>query len=96
LKLERNAVQDITLLESFRSKRPLEGLKAEAARRYNGSKPEEWWTPRPPVADLPSYEWTNSTISEAPNPNRRLFTRLDAAAFDKVHRLVMELAGEEK
>jgi hypothetical protein len=96
LKLQRNAVQDITLLDSFKSKRPLEGLKAEAARLYNGSKPQEWWTPRPPLADLPSYEWTNSAIDEAPKPNQHLFARLDAAAFQKVHRFVMELAGEER
>lgn len=96
LKAERNAVQDITLLDSFKSKRPLEGLKAEAARRYNGAKPQDWWTPRPPLADLPSYEWTNTSIDEAPKPNQRLFARLEAAAFEKVHRFVMELAGEGK
>ena len=96
LKLQRNCVQDIALLDSFQGKRSLESLKAEAARRYNGSKPQEWWMPRPALADLPPWEWTNSSIDEAARPGRRLFTGLDAAAWQRVRDFALQLAGEER
>jgi len=54
LKIQRNAVQDLTLLDSFKTRRPVAELRAEAARRFNGSRPEEWWNPRPPMADRSS------------------------------------------
>ena len=92
LKLQRNAVQEITLLDSFKTRRPLEALKAEAAKRYNGSTPDQWWTPRPPVADRPAWELNNADIGEAPNPNARLFRSLDPAAWQHVREFILQEA----
>lgn len=95
LKLQRNAVAAIALLDSFRSRVPLETLKREAARRYNGTEPKDWWTPRPPLADRPPWEWSNADIDEAPRPNRRFFQNLDADAFHRVRQYALELARRQ-
>jgi hypothetical protein len=94
LKLQRNCVQDLTLLDSFKSRVPLETLKAEAARRYNNSKPQDWWvTPRPALADTPPYEWTNATIGDVsaaasqPKPPH-------SSAWEKVREYLVTLAQE--
>ena len=92
LKLQRNAVAALALLDSFRQKVPLDTLKREAARRYNRTDPKDWWTPRPPLADRPPWEWSNTDIDQAPRPNRRFFENLDADAFERVRQYALELA----
>ena len=57
LKIQRNAVQDLALLDSLKASR------SEVARRYNGTTPDDWWTARPAFADKPTYEWTNADYS---------------------------------
>jgi hypothetical protein len=96
LKIQRNCLQDLALLDSFKAKRPSGSLRAEAAQRYNGTKPEEWWLPRPPLADRPPYEMTNTDIDEAARPLNRLFDSLDTAVWQNVRRYVFQLAAEEK
>jgi hypothetical protein len=97
LKLQRNCIQDITLLDSFKSRRPLDQLKAEAAQRYNGTKPSDWWNSRPALFDRPPYEWSNSDIDQAIQASRRMAPeKLRTATWENVHRFVMELASEGK
>ena len=94
LKLERNTVQDLALLASYGGRRGMDALRAEAARRFNGTRPDDWWTPRPPVADRPAEELSNADISEAPEPNRKYFSHLSPAAWQNVRDYIMELAKE--
>ena len=96
LKIQRNCVQDLALLDSFVKVKPVESLKAELARRYNNTSPADWWNPRPPLADTPPHEWTNADIDEAPRPKDHLFEKLDAAAWQNVRRFILELAREAK
>ena len=96
LKLQRNCLQDINLLDSFKAKYPIDQLKSEATQRFNGTKPAGWWTPRPPLADRPPTEWTNSSIDEAMRAARSPSRDLDSAAWHNVHELVMKLASEAK
>lgn len=84
LKVQRNAAQDIALLK--------DRDRVEVARRFNGTTPDEWWTPRPPIANGQPQEWTNSDIDDAPSPNRRKFERVDIDAWQRVHDYVMEVA----
>lgn len=84
LKLQRNAVQDINLLQAARADR------VEVARRYNGTLPEQWWTPRPAIADGMPHDWSNADIDEAPRPYERFFTRLDPDAWQRVRQLAQE------
>jgi len=94
LKIQRNAVQDLALLDSFKDRRPIAELRAEASRRFNGSRPQDWWNPRPALADRPSYEWTNGQIDEATVKTRNMLEKTRADAWQNVHEFVLELAGE--
>jgi hypothetical protein len=96
LKLQRNCLQDIDLLDSLRTRYPLDHLKGEAAQRYNGTKPADWWTPRPTLADLPPSEWTNYTIDEASKAGATNSRSLDSAAWQRVRGFVTSLASEAK
>ena len=96
LKIQRNAVQDLALLDSFKTRRPVAELREEAARRFNGSRPEEWWNPRPPMADRPSSEWTNGEIDQATAQTRKMLAKTGASSWEKVHEFVMQLAEVAK
>ncbi|MCP5109635.1 MAG: DUF4091 domain-containing protein, partial [bacterium] len=90
LKLQRNCLQDIALLETLR------GDPAEVTRRYNNTKPEEWWMPRPSLADRPPHEWSNNDLGEAVPLDKRLFGNLDPAAWARTRDYVRQLASEAK
>ncbi len=94
LKLQRNCVQDLALLDSFKARIPIETLKAAAARQFNNSEPGAWWLPRPPLADQPPYDWTNATIDDAVSAAGQ--QKFDASAWDNVRRYSLQLATEEK
>jgi hypothetical protein len=96
LKLQRNCAQDLALLRRLAESRPGAQLKTAVARRYNGTSPEDWWNPRPAVADKPPDQWTNADISEAPRPKDRFFTNLDSAAWQHVREYILQLAGEAR
>ena len=96
LKIQRNAVQDLALLDHFKERRPLAELRAEAALRFNGSRPQDWWNPRPALADKPPSEWSNGQIDEASSSTRKMLEKTRADAWQNVHELVMQLAGEAK
>jgi hypothetical protein len=89
-------VQDLALLDSFKTRRPVAELREEAARRFNGSRPEEWWNPRPPMADRPSSEWTNGEIDQATAKTRKMLAKTGASSWEKVHEFVMQLAEVAK
>jgi len=94
LKVQRNAVQDLALLDSFQTRRPVAELRAEAARRFNGSKPEDWWNPRPAIADRPPIEWTNEELDAASAGTRNMLRGTRPDAWENVHAFVMQLAEE--
>jgi hypothetical protein len=92
LKIQRNALQDVTLLNSFRDTHPIEKLRAEAVKRFNGTTFEEWWTPRPALADSNPLDWSNADIGDAESKDPRFNDALDANAWQRVRSYVLELA----
>jgi hypothetical protein len=94
LKLERNAVQDVTLLDSFRKRRAIGELRASAARHFNGTSLSEWRSPRPALADRNPEDWSNADIGDATPKNPKFTSALDAAAWQRVRTYVLELARE--
>jgi hypothetical protein len=96
LKIQRNALQDLALLDGFKDGRPIAELRDAAARRFNGSRAQDWWNPRPALADRAPYEWTNAQIGEADASTRRMLEKTAADAWQNVHEFVMQLAGEAK
>jgi hypothetical protein len=95
LKIQRNAVQDVTLLDSFSNVEPLDKLRSGAARCFNGTTLDEWRSPRPALADKNPEDVTNADYEDAA-PKDPKFTELDAAAWQRVRAYVFELAREAK
>ena len=96
LKLQRNALQDLALLDSFRTATPFETLRTEAARRFNGTAPQDWRTPRPALASTDVLEWTNASIGNAIPPDERFENKLEPNAWQRVREYVLEMAREAK
>lgn len=96
LKLQRNAVQDLALLDSLKSSVPPSTLRAEAAKRYNGTSLNDWRSPRPKLADTDPLTWDNVTIGEAIASDPRFEKDLDAAAWDRVRDYVLTLLKERR
>ena len=95
LKIQRNALQDLALLNHFQDRRKIAELREEAAKRFNGSRPRDWWNPRPPFAGRPPLEWTNGEIEQATAGTRNMLKRTRADAWQNVHEFVLQLAGAE-
>ena len=96
LKIQRNGLQDLDLLTSLAKKRPPDSLKSETARLYNGTTLNDWWTPRPALAELPSDQWLGTAIDDAYEPTRRRLSNPEPAAWNRVHQFALQLASEEK
>ena len=94
LKIQRNAVEELTLLASFARRKPAEELKAEASRLYNHTTPAEWWNARPAFAGQPTYEWSGTALGEAAKPALSHLEHIDADAWARVRQYVMRLAAD--
>ncbi len=95
LKIQRNAVQDVTLLNDFAKTKPIAQLRSEAAKRFNGTELKDWRSPRPAYADKDPLDRTNAD----PGPERspKFDAGLDAAAWQRVRAYVLELVkGEQR
>ena len=95
LKIQRNCLQDIAVLDSFKDQTPIDSLRSEAARRFNHSVVDDWWDPRPALADVPSDQWQGSDI-DAAMAHTNALARPDVSAWYNVHQYVLQLAGGEK
>jgi hypothetical protein len=89
LKLQRNIVQDINLLQAAGPR----ARKAEVTRRFNGSDPEQWWTRNSPLLKRPPQEWNNADIEDALESLESVSRPSDAAAWSRVREYVADTAG---
>ena len=96
LKVQRNAVQDLTLLESLGMGKEKDALRTEASRRFNGARLEEWWPPRPAIAESPAHELSNATIGDNAEPFHQLERGVSARSWLDVRRWILDLAAEVK
>lgn len=96
LKIQRNCLQDLALLDSLKGRKSLDSLRAGAARRYNNSSLDDWWNPRPALADLPSDQWLGSAIEDAASHTQHALRHPAASAWYEVHQYTLSLLGEAK
>jgi hypothetical protein len=96
LKIQRNCLQDLAVLDTFKNQRPLESLRMEAAHRFNNSALDDWWNPRPALADIPSDQWTDSGLDAAMEHTRKVLADPGVSAWYNVHEYIVQLAGGAK
>lgn len=91
LKLQRNCAQDLALLDKLGRRTGLAALKSEVARRYNGTRPADWWIRKPALAEQPPWEWTNPGLSDVWKPQEKMAEALRADAWEHVHDYLISL-----
>jgi len=96
LKIQRNCLQDLALLDSLKRRKSLDSLRARAARSYNNSTLDDWWNSRPALADLPSDQWLGSAIDDATKHTHQALGHPGASAWYNVHQYAMSLQAEAK
>ena len=96
LKIQRNCLQDLALLDSLKRRKSLDSLRARAARSYNNSTLDDWWNSRPALADLPSDQWLGSAIDDATKHTRQRLGHPVASAWYNVHQYALTLQAEAK
>ena len=96
LKIQRNCLQDLAVLDTLKGRKSLDSLRAEATRRYNDSSLDDWWNPRPALADLPSDQWLGSAIDDATRHTQQALQHPAASAAYKVHQYALSLQAEAK
>jgi hypothetical protein len=92
LKIQRNFAQDLALLKRLEAKQAGEALRESVARRINGSRLKDWWTPRPAVADLSPEEWSNNSIEGGIEPNLHMFQNWDPQYWQAIRQYILDLA----
>ena len=96
LKIQRNCLQDLAVLDSFKNRKPIDSLRSEAAHRFNNTVLDDWWNPRPALADRPSDQWQGSDIDDAIEHTNKALPHPGVMAWQSVHQYALELAGEAK
>ncbi len=92
LKLQRNCLEDLALLERAAAAGSRAGVQAEVVRRFNGTRLEDWQNTRPALTGKPPLEWNNTDIEEAMKPFEARFTHLDPKAWQRIHDYALEIA----
>jgi hypothetical protein len=85
LKLQRNCLQDLALLEERARQGSREQVQSEVVRRFNGTMLSQWHNTPPPLASKPVLEWNNVNIDEALTPFEQQFSKPEPGAWMRVH-----------
>jgi hypothetical protein len=84
LKLQRNCLQDLALLESAAKAGSREQVQEEVVRRFNGTRLSDWRNSRPALTAKPPLEWNNTDIDEAAKPFEARFAQIQPEAWLRV------------
>ena len=84
LKLQRNCLQDLALLESAAKTGSREAVKEEVVRRFNGTSLAEWRNSQPALTARPVLEWNNADIDDAMKAFEARFAQLQPDAWLQV------------
>jgi Domain of unknown function (DUF4091) len=91
LKLQRNCLQDLALLETAASAGSRDAIREQVVRRFNDTTLSDWRNTRPPLASKPVLEWNNTDITEALQPFEDRFSHLQPASWERVRQFALEL-----
>ena len=92
LKLQRNCLQDLALLESAAATHPRTELQEQVVQRFNHTHLADWSNTRPPMANGPPLDWTNNDIENALKPFEARFSNLDSKSWQRVREYALEIS----
>ncbi len=90
LKLQRNCLQDLVLLERKTTASARRNIQEEVARRFNGTHLADWRNTRPPLAEKPVLEWNNTDIEDALKPYEAKFSAIEPGAWLRVREFALQ------
>jgi hypothetical protein len=93
LKLQRNCLQDLALLQARTQTLSRDAVLSEVVRRYNGSSPKDWRNTAPPLASTPVLDWNNLNIEEAQAPFNQRFSKIETDAWLRVRHYALTSDG---
>jgi hypothetical protein len=92
LKVQRNCLQDLALLDQAARRLTAAAVKAEVVKRFNGTSLSDWRNSRPRLADTPVLNWTNADIEDALRPFEARIGKTDPAGWVRVREYALEVA----
>ena len=92
LKLQRNCLQDLALLQWAAQRGSREQIQREVVRRYNGTALSDWKEYHPQLPAKPIIDWDNADISDAMRPFEARFAHLLPSAWLRVREFALEEA----
>jgi len=96
LKLQRNCLQDLALLERASKTSDQSGIQEEAVRRFNRTRLADWRNTPPALLRKPVLEWNNPDISDALKPWEARFSALEPGAWLRVREYALDEGGRAK
>jgi hypothetical protein len=85
LKVQRNCLQDLALLEERAGRGNRAAVMAAVVQRFNSSRLADWQNVAPPLAKTPVLDWNNLSIGEALEPFEAQFANVRPDAWQRVH-----------
>jgi hypothetical protein len=92
LKLQRNCLQDLALLDAQCRRDSRERLQQEVTRRFNNTNFSDWSNANPKLPAKPIIDWNNADIGDALKHYEARFAHLEPSAWLRVHEFVLEEA----
>jgi hypothetical protein len=96
LKLQRNCLQDLALLEQASKTSDRGVIQEEVVRRFNRTRLVDWRNARPALLAKPVLEWNNPDIGDALKPYEAKFSALEPGAWLRVHEYALDEGGSAK
>jgi hypothetical protein len=87
LKLQRNMVQDLNLLQGAGNQVD----RSEVTRRFNGTKPNDWWTRDSPLLKTKPLDWNNTDIGDALADFSKRTQPADASSWSRVREYTLDV-----
>ena len=93
LKLQRNCLQDLALLNALCARDSRKTLEEEVVRRFNHTQIADWSNAHAQLPAKPILDWNNADFADALKPYEARFANLDPGAWLRVRDFILERAG---
>jgi hypothetical protein len=93
LKLQRNCLQDLALLNALCTRDSRKALEEQVVRRFNDTQIADWSNAHAQLPAKPILDWNNADFADALKPYEARFANLDPGAWLRVRDFILERAG---